>query len=112
MRAPPVVCPRAVPGDSERRSGTVRPLFAQHCTTASSRSRLGVGAAHSTEAAPRGLISSMRGDIWIGIAFVGASVCAQAQWLNQPTPGAPRKADGKVNMTGPAPRLNGKADLS
>ena len=49
---------------------------------------------------------------WIGIAFVGAGLCAQAQWLNQPTPGAPRTPDGKVNMTGPVGRLNGKPDLS
>ena len=39
-------------------------------------------------------------------------MCAQGQWLNQPTPGAPRTPDGKVNMTGPVPRLNGKPDLS
>jgi len=36
-----------------------------------------------------------------------------AQWLNNPTPGVPRNADGKVNMTAPAPRMsNGKPDLS
>ncbi len=39
-------------------------------------------------------------------------MCAHAQWLNQPTPGAPRTPDGKVNMTGPVPRANGKPDLS
>ena len=39
-------------------------------------------------------------------------MCAQAQWLDQPTPGAPRTRDGKVNMTGPVPRVNGKPDLS
>jgi hypothetical protein len=50
--------------------------------------------------------------IWIGMAFMGACLSTQAQWLNQPTPGAPRTADGKVNMTGPAPRVNGKPDLS
>jgi len=49
--------------------------------------------------------------IFLG-ACLGASFCAQAQWVNQPTPGAPRTPDGKVNMTGPAPRLNGKPDLS
>src|SRR5258708_36222003 len=54
----------------------------------------------------------MRGDIWIGIAFLGACLCAQAQWLNQPAPGAPRTPDGKVNMTGPVPRVNGTPDLS
>ena len=36
-----------------------------------------------------------------------------AQWLNNPTPGVPRRADGKVDMTAPAPRMaNGKPDLS
>src|ERR1700692_492477 len=54
----------------------------------------------------------MRGDVWIAMAFVGACLCAQAQWLNQPIAGAPRTPDGKVNMTGPVPRLNGKPDLS
>jgi hypothetical protein len=53
----------------------------------------------------------MRADIWTGIAFAGACLCAQARWLNNPIPGAPRTPDGKVNMTGPAPRMNGKPDL-
>ena len=44
--------------------------------------------------------------------LVAACVCVQAQWLNQPMAGAPRNADGSVNMTGPAPRMNGKPDLS
>ena len=36
-----------------------------------------------------------------------------AQWLNNPTPGVPRKTDGKVDMAAPAPRMaNGKPDLS
>jgi hypothetical protein len=54
----------------------------------------------------------MLGHIRIEIAFVAACLCAQAQWLNQPIAGAPRTPDGKVNMTGPVPRLNGKPDLS
>ena len=54
----------------------------------------------------------MRRDIYLAIAFVGACLSAQAQWLNQPTPGAPRTPDGKVNLTGPVPRVNGKPDLS
>src|SRR5271169_6833726 len=54
----------------------------------------------------------MCGHIRIGMAFVGACLCAQAQWLNNPTAGAPRTPDGKVNMTGPVPRVNGKPDLS
>ena len=54
----------------------------------------------------------MRRQIWIGIAFCLSCLCAQAQWLNNPTPGAPRTPDGKVDMTGPVPRVNGKPDLS
>jgi hypothetical protein len=36
-----------------------------------------------------------------------------AQWLNQPDPRTPRTADGRPNLSGPAPKLpDGKADLS
>jgi hypothetical protein len=36
-----------------------------------------------------------------------------AQWIGYPTAGVPRKADGTVDMTAPAPRMaNGKPDLS
>src|SRR6202040_2839548 len=36
-----------------------------------------------------------------------------AQWLNRPTPGIPRPAGGKPNLTAPAPRASdGKPDLS
>jgi hypothetical protein len=42
-----------------------------------------------------------------------ASPRLTAQWLNHPTPGVPRTADGTVNMRAPAPRLaDGKPDLS
>jgi len=38
---------------------------------------------------------------------------ASAQWLNYPTPGVPRLADGKPNLAAPAPRTpDGKPDLS
>jgi hypothetical protein len=41
------------------------------------------------------------------------STGAHAQWLNYPTPGTPRTADGKPNLTARAPRaLDGKPDLS
>ena len=40
------------------------------------------------------------------------AVCAHAQWISNPTPNAPRLADGKVNIAGPVPQLNGKPDLS
>jgi hypothetical protein len=48
----------------------------------------------------------------IGIALAALCFGVQAQWLHEPTPGAPRTADGKVNMTGPVPRVDGKPDLS
>src|SRR4029078_8805868 len=54
----------------------------------------------------------MRVHTCLAIVFLGVVVCAEAQWLNQPMAGAPRTSDGKVNMTGPVPRLNGKPDLS
>jgi hypothetical protein len=42
-----------------------------------------------------------------------ASSRLAAQWLNNPTSGVPRTADGKVNMSAPAPRMaNGRPDLS
>jgi hypothetical protein len=41
------------------------------------------------------------------------SVPLSAQWLNHPTPGIPRTADGKPNLAVPAPRTaDGKPDLS
>jgi hypothetical protein len=42
-----------------------------------------------------------------------ASAPLTAQWVNYPTPGVPRRADGKVDVAAPAPRLaDGKPDLS
>jgi hypothetical protein len=42
-----------------------------------------------------------------------ASVPANAQWVGYATAGAPRKADGTVDMAAPAPRLSdGKPDFS
>jgi len=35
-----------------------------------------------------------------------------AQWLDLPTPGVPRTRDGKPNLAAPAPRVNGKPNLS
>ena len=42
-----------------------------------------------------------------------ASTQLAAQWVNYPTGGAPRKADGKVDMSAAAPRMaDGKPDFS
>src|ERR1019366_8298164 len=45
------------------------------------------------------------------IALTGLVAPAYAQWLH-PDPHAPRTRDGKTILTAPAPRLNGKPDLS
>jgi hypothetical protein len=47
------------------------------------------------------------------IAIVLAvSTALAAQWLNYPDAKTPRTKDGKPNLTAPAPRINGKPDLS
>ena len=50
--------------------------------------------------------------VWTVIACLGAGLVVHGQWLHQPMAGAPRTPDGKINMTGPVPMLNGKPDLS
>jgi hypothetical protein len=53
-----------------------------------------------------------------GVALALAAACASpapmlhAQWLHSPMARAPRTADGKIDMTGPVPKLDGKPDLS
>ena len=49
----------------------------------------------------------------VALAALLLQAPAAAQWVGYPTAGVPRKADGKVAMTAPAPRLaNGKPDFS
>jgi hypothetical protein len=46
------------------------------------------------------------------LAFIAATPVF-AQWINYPTPGIPRTADGRANVAAPAPRTaDGKIDLS
>ena len=46
-------------------------------------------------------------------ALLLISACAFGQWIKYPTPGIPRTADGKPNLSAPVPRAaNGKVDLS
>jgi len=48
-----------------------------------------------------------------GIALLACSVAAHAQWLTDRTPGIPRLADGKPNLSAPTPRTaDGKPDFS
>ena len=47
------------------------------------------------------------------VAVSSLSASASAQWLHQPTPGIPRTADGKPNLTARAPRTrDSRPDLS
>ena len=56
----------------------------------------------------------VRQRLFVSFAFLSIfSTGAHAQWLNFPTPGTPRTAGGKPNLTAPAPRAaDGKPDLS
>ena len=50
--------------------------------------------------------------LFVGLA-ISLSGTASAQWLNYPTPGIPRTADGKPNLTAAAPRMpDGKPDFT
>ena len=49
------------------------------------------------------------------IAFVlgACAVCGWGQWIDYPSPGIPRQADGKPNLSAPVPKKpDGKPDLS
>jgi hypothetical protein len=50
--------------------------------------------------------------VLLGVLCTTAPTGAHAQWLNYPTPGTPRTKDGKPNLAAPAPRVNGRPDLS
>jgi hypothetical protein len=54
-----------------------------------------------------------RTTIAVGIALFACSLTAHAQWLTDRTPGVPRLADGKPNLSAPTPRTaDGKPDFS
>jgi hypothetical protein len=48
----------------------------------------------------------------MGVLLACALECAHAQWLGHPDSRTPRTKDGKANLAAPAPRLNGKPDLT
>jgi hypothetical protein len=51
--------------------------------------------------------------VTVGVALACAPGVARGQWLKYPTADVPRTADGKPNLSAPAPRLpNGKPDFS
>src|SRR5712671_1479405 len=48
-----------------------------------------------------------------GVVLAGALLVAPGQWLNYPTRGTPRGADGKPDLSAKTPRTsNGKPDLT
>jgi hypothetical protein len=50
---------------------------------------------------------------YVLVTLIGVTAVASGQWLRYPTEGIPRKADGKPDLTAPAPRLpDGHPDLS
>ena len=54
----------------------------------------------------------MRINLRIFLMLVGVTMVSHAQWLNYPTPGIPRLPDGKPIPSAPAPRKDGRPDLS
>jgi hypothetical protein len=54
----------------------------------------------------------MRVSAIAAVLIAAALACAEAQWLTHPDPRIPRTRDGRPNLSAPAPRLNGKPDLS
>jgi len=47
------------------------------------------------------------------IVLLSMFVSLSAQWVHYPTPGIPRTADGKPNLSAPPPKTaDGKPDLS
>ena len=57
--------------------------------------------------------STLSKSVLLLLVLFGVPNFASAQWINYPTAGVPRKADGKPNLAAPAPRLaDGKPDFS
>jgi hypothetical protein len=48
----------------------------------------------------------------LGLLFTFAIGSIDAQWLDHRDPKTPRTADGKANLSAPAPLVDGKPDLS
>lgn len=54
----------------------------------------------------------MKLSLIVALLFTAALGSVEAQWLNHRDPAIPRTPDGRPNLSAPAPRLNGKPDLS
>lgn len=59
------------------------------------------------------LFPSISAAVSVAALLALSAAPGRAQWLNYKTPGTPRLADGKANMSAPAPRTpDGKADIT
>src|SRR6188474_2050646 len=57
--------------------------------------------------------STLSKSVFLLLVLFGVPNFASAQWINYPTAGVPKKADGTPNLAAPAPRLaDGKPDFS
>ena len=54
----------------------------------------------------------MRRSFTLVALLAAPALAASAQWAKYPDPSTPRTRDGKPNLTAPAPRVNGRPDLS
>jgi len=54
----------------------------------------------------------MKKGIIVTFLFIASLASVEAQWLNHRDPAIPRTPDGRPNLSAPAPRMNGKPDLS
>jgi hypothetical protein len=48
----------------------------------------------------------------VGLLLAAATLTVEAQWLNHRDPKIPRTADGRPQLSAPAPRVDGRPDLS
>jgi hypothetical protein len=68
------------------------------------RSRLRIGFVYGGQA--------VRTSAIVAVLITAALGCLEAQSVNDRDPAIPRSRDGRPNLSAPAPRLNGKPDLS
>ena len=54
----------------------------------------------------------MVGAMRTAVLLLLSTLTIQAQWLDRKTPNAPRLANGKVNLTAPAPKKDGHPDIT
>src|SRR5437868_12816232 len=89
------------PGQYDRSSPSEQPV---------SGNEVGLGKVFHTDKGQVG--GNMRNrHAWMFLA-VGIAPLCNAQWAQYRDPATPRTRDGKPNMSAPAPRLNGKPDLT